>query len=63
MRPSLGITEVKVSCILTSSPYFDNLEYDFFDAGGHQWRFVTFVTGTVRIRKLSVRQLKINLVC
>jgi len=27
---------VKVSYILTTCPYFDNLEFDIFDAGGPQ---------------------------
>ena len=36
--------EVKVSYILTTCPYFDNLEFDIFDAGGPQCRFITSVT-------------------
>jgi len=35
---------VKVSYILTTSPYFDNLEFDIFDAGSTQCQFITCVT-------------------
>jgi len=54
---------VKVSYILTTCYYFDNLESDIFDAGGPQCHFITSVTIAVRIRTLSVHQLKLNLVC
>ena len=60
--PSLGFTEVKVSCILTTCPYFDYIEFNIFDAGGPQCCFIMPFTAAYRIRKLSVRQLKINLV-
>jgi len=46
---------VKVSNILTTYPYFDNLEYDIFDAGGLQCHFITSVSTAVRIRTLSVQ--------
>ena len=45
---------VKVSYILTTCPYFDNLEFDIFDAGGPQCHFITSFTMAVRIRTLSV---------
>jgi len=35
---------VKVSYILTTSPYFDNLEFDIFDTGGPQCQFIKSVT-------------------
>jgi len=35
---------VKVSHILTTSSYFDNLEFDIFDVGSPQWHFNTSVT-------------------
>ena len=41
---------VKVSYILTTCPYFDNLEFDIFDAGGPQCYFVTSFTMAIRIR-------------
>jgi len=40
--------------MLTTSPYFDNLEFDVFDAGGPQCHFITTVTITVGIRTLAV---------
>ena len=54
---------VKVSYILTTCPYFDNLELDIFDAGGTQCCFITSVTMAVRIRTLSVHYLVLNSVC
>jgi len=48
--------------ILTTCPYFDNLEFDSFDAGGHQGHFITFVNIALTIRTLSVHLLKLNLV-
>jgi len=45
---------VKVSYVLTICPYFDNLEFDIYDAGGPQCHIVTYVTIAVRIRMLSV---------
>jgi len=35
---------VKVSYILTTCSYFDNLEVDIFDAGGLQCHFIMSVT-------------------
>ena len=40
---------VKVSYMRTTSPYFDNLEFDIFDAGGPQCHLITSVTTAVRI--------------
>jgi len=42
---------------------FDNLEFDIFDAGCPQCHFITSFNIAVRIRTLSVHQLKLNLVC
>jgi len=42
-------------CILTTCPYFDNPEFDVFDAVGFQCHFITSVTIAMRIRTLSVR--------
>jgi len=47
MRPSLGVRCIKASYILTTCPYFDNLEFDIFNAGGPQWHFITSVTVAV----------------
>jgi len=38
----------------TTSPYFDNLLFDIFVAGGPQCHFITSVVIAVRIRTLSV---------
>jgi len=54
---------VKVNYLLTTCPYFDNLEFDVLDAGGPQCHFITSVTSAVRIRTLPVHQLELNLVC
>ena len=43
---------VKVSYILATCRYFDNLEFDIFDAGDPQWHIITSVTIAVRIRTL-----------
>jgi len=40
--------------MLTTCPWFDNFEFDVFDAGGPQCLFITSVTIAVRIRTLSV---------
>ena len=53
VRPSLVFAVVKMSCILTTCPCFNNLEFDIFDAGGPQCHFITSVTIAVRIRTLS----------
>jgi len=45
---------MKISYILTTCPYFDNLELDIFNAGGPQCHLITSVTIAVRIRTLSV---------
>jgi len=39
---------------MTTCPYFDNVEFDIFDAGGAQCHFITSVAIAVRIRTLSV---------
>jgi len=39
---------------MTSYPCFDNLEFDIFDAGGHQFHFVMSVIIAVKIQTLSV---------
>jgi len=44
---------VKVFYILTTCPYFDNLEFDIFDAGGYQCHFITSVTIAIRIHMVS----------
>jgi len=54
VRPSLVFVVVKVPCILTTCPCFNNLECDIFDAGGPQCHFITFFTIAVRIRTFSV---------
>jgi len=48
VRPSLLFAVVKVSCILTTIPCFDNFEFDIFD-GGSQCHFITSVTIAIRI--------------
>jgi len=35
--------------MLTTCPYFDNLEFDIFDAGGPQCYFITSVTDAFSI--------------
>jgi len=45
---------VNVSYILTTCPYFDNLEFDIFEASDLQCHFITSVTTALRIRTLSV---------
>jgi len=61
MRPSrrfyaaqLVFAAVKVSYILTTCPYFDNLSFYIFDGGGTQCHFITSVPIAIRIRTLSV---------
>jgi len=54
---------VKVSCILTTCPYFDNLEFDIFNADGPRYHFIASFTIAFRILTLSVHYLKLNLVC
>jgi len=53
---------VEVSYTLTNCPYFDNLEFDIFDAGGPQCHFITSVTTATRIRTFTL-SLKVKLVC
>jgi len=43
-----------VSYILTTCPYFDNLEVDIFDEGGPHCHFITSFTMAVRIRTFSI---------
>jgi len=45
---------VNASYILTTCPYFDNPEFENFDAVGFQCHFITFITIAMRIRTLSV---------
>jgi len=52
--PILVFAVAKVSCKLTTSPYFDNREFVIFGAGGPQCHFITSVTITVRMRTFSV---------
>jgi len=52
-RPSYVFALIKVSYMLTTCCYFDNLENDIFDAGGLQCHFITSVIIAVRIRTLS----------
>jgi len=54
---------VKVSYVLSTCPYFDNLEFDIFDADGLQCHFIMSVAIAVRIRTLSVHWFRVNLVC
>jgi len=42
-------TVVKVTYMLTICPYFDNLQFDIFDAGGLHCQLTTSVTIAVRI--------------
>jgi len=54
--PSLGFwcSKNNLSSILTTCPYFDNLEFDSFGAGGLQHHFIMSVTIAVGILTLSV---------
>jgi len=56
VRPSLGFHCSKsiLQYIFTTCPYFENPEFNVFDAGCPQYHFITSVTTAVRIRKLSV---------
>jgi len=51
----LRFSVVIVSYTLTTCPYFDNLEFDIFNAGGFQCQFITSVIIAVMTRTLSVR--------
>ena len=44
VQPSSGFRCSKVFYILTTCPYFDNLEFDSFVAGGPQCHIITSVT-------------------
>jgi len=48
MRPVEGFRCNK-SILHTTCPYFDNLEFDLFDAGGPQCHFITSVTIAVTV--------------
>jgi len=52
--PDKAFAVVKVSFVLTTCPYFDNFEFDIFDAGSLQRHFITYVTTAVRIQTLAV---------
>jgi len=54
MQPSLGFGCSKNILQMPSYPCFDNLEFEIFDAGGHQCHFITSVIIAVKIRTLSV---------
>jgi len=54
LGPVYVFAVVKVSYILTTCPYFDNHEFEIFDAVGPQCLFITSFTMAVRIRTLSV---------
>jgi len=43
VRPSSG-SRCSKSILHTTCPYFDNFEFDIFDAGGPQCHFITSVT-------------------
>ena len=44
VRPSSGFRcGISSLYILTTCPYFDNLKFDIFDAGGPQYHFITSV--------------------
>jgi len=45
---------VNASYIVKACPYFDNPEFENFDAVGFQCYFITSVTIAMRIRTLSV---------
>jgi len=48
--PNLGCSSREsILHMLTSSPYFDNLEFDIFDAGSSQCHIATSVSSAVRI--------------
>jgi len=53
VRPSMGFRCCKVSYILTTCPYSDNLEFDSSVAGGPQCHIITSLTVAVRFRTLS----------
>jgi len=61
--PGLVYAVAKVSYVLTICPYFDNLEFDIYGAGGLQCHCITSVTIVVTIRTLSVYQFKLHIVC
>jgi len=44
--------------MLTTSPYFDNLEFYIFDKGGRQCYFIKSATIAIRIRTLSVHSFE-----
>jgi len=48
---------LQVACILTTCLYFDNLEFDIFDAGSPQCHYTTSVTIAIRILTISVISL------
>jgi len=54
VRPSLGFRCSKSIPDIDNLSFFDNLEFDMFDAGGPQYHFIVSFTIAVRIRTLSV---------
>jgi len=53
VRPSLGFCCSKSILDIDNLSFFDNLEFDIFDAGGPQCHFIASFTTAVRIRTLS----------
>jgi len=53
VRTSLGFPHRQSILLytLTTSPYFDNLEFDIFVAGGPQCHFITSATIAVRFER------------
>jgi len=52
--PSLGFHCSKSILDIDNLSFFDNLEFDIFDAGGPQCHFITSFTIAIRIQTLSV---------
>jgi len=62
MWPNLGFCcgESIVCSLLTTCPYFDNLELDICDVAGLQCHFIMSVAIAVRIQMLSVHWHKVS---
>jgi len=46
---------------MTTCPYYDNLDFDIFDAGGLQCHFVT--SGTIAEFAVRIRTLSVHFFC
>jgi len=53
-QPAIGFHCSKSMVHTDNCPYFNNLDFHVFDAGGPQCHFIASVTIMVRIRTLSV---------